>query len=314
MSVQDREKEQSFYAHGKLLISGEYMVLNGAMALAVPLSKGQLMKVSPNSSPVFSWTAFSPAGEWFSVNFKNDLSVIDTNDPQKAKTLKNILTRAAAIKNVTPDFFAGKSVTTELEFDPNWGWGSSSTLISNLSNWMEIDPYQLLSRTFGGSGYDLACSNASGPVFYVLSGSTPLHEPTQFNPPFEDQLWVVYLNKKQSSSKAIKEHLKKTQKKSLLIKEISHISRQMSIEKSFENFSKLMIEHESVISGLIGWAPLKEKHFNDFPGAVKSLGAWGGDFFMALSPLSDDETKKYFQTKGLNVLFKIKDIKLDSIK
>lgn len=307
-----REGEKSFYAHGKLLLSGEYLVLKGALALALPLIYGQHMKVSPLPAPGLKWTAYSPVGEWFSAKFDEDLSIIDTNDLNKANTLKDILFKATTLKNVSTNFFSEKSVTTQLEFDPNWGWGSSSTLISNLANWLNIDPYRLLSQTFGGSGYDLACANATGPVFYALSGKSPLHQSTSFNPPFEDQLWVVYLNKKQSSSKAVKEHLQGISTQRTFINEISHISRQMSLEQNVENFSKLMIEHESVISGLIGWPPLQKKYFNDFPGAIKSLGAWGGDFFMALSRMPDDETKKYFQTKGMSVLFKIKDIKLNN--
>jgi hypothetical protein len=40
------------------------------------------------------------------------------------------------------------------------------------------------------------------------------------------------------------------------------------------------------------------KRFNDFKGAVKSLGAWGGDFFMALSQQPADFVEAYFREKG----------------
>ncbi|WP_462318654.1 GYDIA family GHMP kinase [Marinilabilia sp.] len=303
---------KSYYAHGKLLLSGEYLVLKGALALAIPLIKGQHMSISNHSGSNLKWTAFTPDREWFSAEFNEELSITFTNDSEKAKALRNILFKAAKLKNLPTNFFSGKRITTKLEFDPNWGWGSSSTLISNLAKWLNINPYHLLNQTFGGSGYDLACANAKGPIFYSLPENIPNYQSTSFTPPFEDQLWVGYLNRKQSSSKAIKEHLNNVSEESELIKEISQISKEMSSEQKFENFAKLMIEHESLIGGLIGWLPLKEKYFKDFPGAIKSLGAWGGDFFMALSPMSDDETKKYFQTKGMNILFKIKDIKLNS--
>ena len=36
---------QKFYSHGKLLITSEYAVLDGAKALAVPTKLGQSLKV-----------------------------------------------------------------------------------------------------------------------------------------------------------------------------------------------------------------------------------------------------------------------------
>ena len=38
-----------FYSNGKLLISGEYFVLDGAKCLALPCKKGQLLKIKPNT-------------------------------------------------------------------------------------------------------------------------------------------------------------------------------------------------------------------------------------------------------------------------
>ena len=43
-----------FQAHGKLLLSAEYMVMHGATALAVPLKKGQTLANKPyRKQPVF---------------------------------------------------------------------------------------------------------------------------------------------------------------------------------------------------------------------------------------------------------------------
>jgi mevalonate kinase len=40
---------QTFYSHGKLLISSEYAVLDGAQALALPTKFGQTLKVESTS-------------------------------------------------------------------------------------------------------------------------------------------------------------------------------------------------------------------------------------------------------------------------
>ena len=42
--------EQHFYGHGKLMITGEYFVLDGASALAVPTKLGQHLRVTELSS------------------------------------------------------------------------------------------------------------------------------------------------------------------------------------------------------------------------------------------------------------------------
>ena len=59
-------------------------------------------------------------------------------------------------------------VTSELTFDKDWGLGSSSTLISNLSQLARIDPYELNNRVFNGSGYDIACAKSESPLLYRL--------------------------------------------------------------------------------------------------------------------------------------------------
>jgi mevalonate kinase len=50
---------QQFYAPGKLLITGEYAVLDGAWALALPTRLGQTLTVTPtqiqNNKPAVYW-------------------------------------------------------------------------------------------------------------------------------------------------------------------------------------------------------------------------------------------------------------------
>ena len=47
----------NYYSNGKLLITGEYAVLNGALSLALPSSLGQKLIVQPSQN-AFSWEAF----------------------------------------------------------------------------------------------------------------------------------------------------------------------------------------------------------------------------------------------------------------
>ena len=45
----------SFHANGKLLISGEYVVLDGGLALAIPTKKGQFLHFEPTNHSILHW-------------------------------------------------------------------------------------------------------------------------------------------------------------------------------------------------------------------------------------------------------------------
>jgi len=44
--------------------------------------------------------------------------------------------------------------------------------------------------------------------------------------------------------------------------------------------------------------------FSDFPGSIKSLGAWGGDFVLAASA---SPAENYFKTRGYTTYFAYHD-------
>jgi mevalonate kinase len=318
---------QIYHSNGKFLLTGEYLVLKGALALALPLKLGQSMSVetfpetSPNeiiaSSETFretsiQWNAYKPDGPWFSVTLNpNNLEIIDSDDQPKAEKLRQIL---QAVKQLNPKAFEGKSLkfTTRLDFDPNWGLGSSSTLIANLARWANVNPYELLKLTFGGSGYDIACATAEGPIYYQVKtevpepveGPTPMVEPIEYNPPFAEHLFFVYQGQKQSSSKEIKAFLAKANPIDLQkdIDAVSEISRAVPKCQSLDEFAMLMQCHERIISRCIGQEPV-QKRFPDFEGVLKSLGAWGGDFILATTEWNENQVREYFKKYSLEVVF-----------
>lgn len=322
---------QIYYSHGKFLLTGEYLVLKGALALATPLKLGQSMTVEMYHSAGLHWDAYKPDGPWFSVALNpENLEIIDSNDRPKAEKLRQIL---QAVKRLNPKAFEGNNLkfTTLLDFDPNWGLGSSSTLIANLARWANVNPYELLKLTFGGSGYDIACATAEGPIFYQLvdTGSTlrqaqgpkvvepvetptPIVESIDFQPLFADHLFFVYQGQKQSSSKEIKAFLAKADPVDLQkdIEAVSEISRAVPKCQNLDEFCLLMQCHERIISRCIGQEPV-QKHFPDFEGVLKSLGAWGGDFILAATNWDRDQVKAYFKGKGLEVIFGYNELVLN---
>src|SRR5690606_27732669 len=151
---------KTFYSHGKLLLTGEYFILAGATGLALPTVFGQSLKISPSTDRLIRWKSFDENGKtWFESSFNPE----DFSSPNKDKvtaTLSKILQEA---KNLNPHFLVeeyGKNIETRLEFSRHWGLGSSSTLINNIAQWAEVDPFILLEKSFGGSGYDIAAAGS----------------------------------------------------------------------------------------------------------------------------------------------------------
>ena len=313
---------QEYHSHGKFLLTGEYLVLRGALALALPLKLGQSLEVEQleTNNEQIQWKAWRPEGRWFSVTLnRENLVNFSTDDPDKAMRLCQIL---QAVKQLNPKAFEGNDIkfTTRLDFDPNWGLGSSSTLIANLARWGNVSPYELLKLTFGGSGYDLACATAEQPIYYQLSTKVPelVEGPTQkvdlvdFNPHFAEHLFFVYQGQKQSSSKEIKAFLGKANPTDLQkdIEAVSEISRALPKCQTLDEFAMLLQCHERIIARCIGQEPV-QKRFPDFEGVLKSLGAWGGDFVLAATEWGENQVRDYFKKYGLEVVFGYKEIVLN---
>ena len=290
-----------FYSNGKLLITGEYVILDGALSLAVPSILGQSLEVTNNESKHIKWLSKNSDGRvWFNCTIRIDsLKVEKTSSNEISNKLKNII---KVIREVNPNFLnkSGLDITSELTFDKDWGLGSSSTLISNLSQFAEIDPYELNKRIFNGSGYDIACAKSESPLLYKLINKERHIEKVNFKPIFHEKIYFVYLNTKQNSMNEIRNY-KTLNSSNLLISEISDITKKLLKCSTQKNFNDLIYSHEQIISKLISKKPIKQELFKDFRGEIKSLGAWGGDFIMVSS---DEDPSGYFKNKGFNTVLK----------
>ena len=304
-----------YYSNGKLLLAGEYFVLDGAKSLAVPTTCGQDLIIDPIKEPQLIWNSFTNEGEcWLEAIF--DLPklrlVSATFDSEKdggndklAENLKEILFQA---KKMNPAFLSsekGFKVSTNLTFPKNWGLGTSSTLINNIANWATINPYKLLSTTFGGSGYDIACAQNNSPILYTKNGFEPIIEQVDFNPVFKDQLYFVYLNKKQNSREGIKRFKGLKGNLASEIAQISRLTDDFLNCKILKDFEKLLAEHEQLVSKTIQLKTVQELLFLDYFGQTKSLGAWGGDFILATG---NENTPNYFKQKGFETVIKYQDL------
>lgn len=301
---------KTFYSNGKLLLTGEYAVLDGALCLALPTRYGQNLQLSPLAEPEIQWNSRDHKGAvWFGANIPiASLKGAAQTEALKGSTLEVLVQILVEARKLNPEFLSGKSgytVDTHMDFPRSWGLGTSSTLINNIAQWARVDPYLLLSNTFGGSGYDIACAQHNTAIFYHLKKQEPRVTEIDFNPSFASSLFFVYLNRKQDSREAIAAYRKKQGNKPDLVQKISSLTRAIAASKQLEEFEVLLLQHEKLISEALEMPAIKETYFPDFEGIVKSLGAWGGDFVLATGP---EKAQEYFRKKGYTTVIPYSDM------
>jgi mevalonate kinase len=288
---------KTFYSNGKLLLTGEYVVLNGAMALAIPTKRGQTLTVEASEKKEIHWKSVDEKGTvWFEETFRLNTPVSEKEDNVLFQLMK-ILIEA---QKLNPSFLAEENfnITTILDFPINWGLGTSSTLINNIAQWAQVDAFQLLQNSFGGSGYDIAAAQNNKPILYALVDGKPKVKTLDLDWNFTENLFFVHLNQKQDSKEGISLY-KKARIEPAVFSEINQITDKLITCKTLTEFEVLIDRHEAIISKAIGLQTIKQILFNDYPNAIKSLGAWGGDFVLAIG---NEKDKIYFRKKGFTTI------------
>lgn len=290
---------KQIHASGKLMLTGEYAVLDGALSWAVPTVYGQNLSAIPSPGAGLKWQSTNSKGEaWFRGLWDSQGKLLNQNDIEVAETLHRLLMKAQDL-NSNP--FDGWSVETQLEFPNEWGLGSSSSLVALLAHWLEVNPYELFYNTLTGSGYDVAVAYENAGVLFELNNSKPKYEVTQHKPVFADQIYFAYSGKKQNSHREVKSYSQlDTEARQSLVKPISELTQKMHTTSNFHEFTSCMKEHEQIL-GTILERDVLQKTLPNLSGTVKHLGAWGGDFFMlATEDLRDLERLK---TEGIDTIF-----------
>ena len=176
---------KEFYSNGKLLLTAEYLVLDGAQALALPTQFGQKLIVLDGEEGVVHWKSLDADGTIWYENEIQIATILDKNPLYQqddiTEMLIRILNEAHAQNPQILKKNKGYQIETQLTFPKNWGLGTSSTLINNIAQWLQIDAFILLKNSFGGSGYDIACAQNNTPVLYAIVEDKPIIEKVIFN-------------------------------------------------------------------------------------------------------------------------------------
>ncbi|WP_394759472.1 GYDIA family GHMP kinase [Flavobacterium sp.] len=294
--------KKTFYSNGKLLITGEYVVLDSAIALALPTKMGQNLIVENGSDKKIVWKSYDFDGSiWFDDTILfSDITTKKSFENNSVKTtLVEILHESYKLNSDFITKSKGYIISTNLTFPKFWGLGTSSTLINNIASWLQIDAYTLLKNAFGGSGYDIACAQNDSAIIYQLVNEKPIIKPIHFNPTFKENIYFVYLNKKQNSKTAIANYRNKKGNIAKAILAINEITEALINTTELNEFAKQIEKHEVLLSEILEMQTVKEVLFPDFDGTIKSLGAWGGDFVMVVSRNNPID---YFVAKGYDVV------------
>jgi len=296
-----------FKSNGKILLTSEYLVLDGAKAIALPSKLTQDLYVEQCDKEIIEWQGIDEKGNiWYEENFylkNNDLvyRAEKNNTSEKLLLLFNHILKTREVKDIL-----GNKFSTKLNFKREWGLGTSSTFVNNLAKWANIDPYTLLFSAFKGSGYDIACCDVNNPIIFEKKQNSINVKNITFNPPFIENIYLIHLDKKQNTQTSITNYLRTKSEKNDLIKRINLISEEMLQCKNLNHFEDLIVEHESIISQAISQEPIQKLTFNDYNlGKIKSLGAWGGDFILVTSKNND---LSYFNNKGFETILKLSDL------
>lgn len=290
------------------MITGEYLVLDGVKALALPTKFGQNLIVEESDNQEIKWKSYDADGSaWFedTILFSEIISNVPFEKESVNNTLITILQEAYQMNPKVISNSEGYIVSTQLTFPKKWGLGTSSTLINNIAQWFNIDAFTLLKNSFGGSGYDIACAQNDTPILYHLEQGKPIVEKTTFAPAFTENLFFVYLNQKQNSKSAIASYKEKRNDLEASKKIINQLTEIVLNAKDENTFAEALEKHEKEMSSILETKTVKESLFPDFDGTIKSLGAWGGDFVMAVSK---ENPRAYFQSKGYETILEYKDM------
>lgn len=290
-------------------MTGEYLILKGATGLTVPLVKGQSLTVEKTPQIKLRWESREHGNTWFYLETENSLfEILDTNNPESANFIISVLNAA---RKLNPSFLKGQqgvSVVADMEFDRNWGWGSSSSIIANVAEWSKTNAFELHSQVSAGSGYDVVSALADGPLMFSRNKSNYTTEEAEMSNSVTGSVYFVYQGRKQDSQKSVKGFLQKKKSYRVEINTISELSRHIANCKDPKDLGYYVKEHEQVMSGVLKQPTLRETRFADLDGEVKSLGAWGGDFAMIVWYQDQQDLMKYLTTKNIDIFFRYDEI------
>jgi mevalonate kinase len=179
-----------------------------------------------------------------------------------------------------------------------------------LAQWLGLDAFGLHHKIFGGSGYDIACATATGPIIYSIEKGVPKIQPIDFFPSFHHQLYFIYLGSKQHSAREIARFKDISKVRSSDIEQVNQLTEIVCNANRLEDFERALRAHEALLSGILKRTTIQEERFPLHEGVVKSLGAWGGDFVLVTTKKEKSAFVQEMKQAGYEVVYSFADMVL----
>jgi len=295
-----------YFSFAKIILLGEYAVLHGADAICLPLKTGQQLGISEATHKHihWSWSYKDQVLARFSLDCVSlEVQESSKGDPSWAQNLLRI------IRKFNPHFLKEKGVVLDFVnfFPPQWGLGASSASISSLCRYAGVNPYEVNKELMGGSGADIACTTARNWFLYRNILPSPPTWELPFLFPHRQNIHFIYSGNKQATASHLSAMSGQEQNETNDWLKANHYVYRLLAGPGLHEMMQIVAEHEDFVSASIRKDKIQTQ-FPDFDGQLKSLGAWGGDFFMSISHRDEDYVKQYFGQRGYEVLFNWKEM------
>ncbi len=279
---------QTFYAPGKILLCGEYLVLKGFNGIALPTKLGQWLEVfefeTPNDkADSIIYSAFDLEGyKWIDW----DCEINNIQNQEISNSSEEFLVKFFQLipENNWKQGYSYR-FETRLEFSQKWGLGSSSTFVSLLCQYFRLNPFKIEKQLLGGSGYDIAVAELKHPlIFWRNENGANFRRWTSGHT--KNSNWnIVFLNEKVNSRKSSE----------LIMGAIEEIASDAAYQMQFQKIMEMIemandiftveaaLEMYQLLLGQITNLPTPYQLLNIKPvkqGLCKWLGAWGGDMLL----------------------------------
>lgn len=291
------------------MLCGEYVVIIGVEALALPVSLGQWMYVwefdSPGGGDRLIWEAKEKDGStWLNESFALPLEAMEAEAEKSSERDRSREVLHSMLSMVAEGFWkTGKSyrIETQLEFDRSSGLGSSSTMVANFARFAGLDAQKVQQKVLGGSGYDVAVAELGKGLVFWKNAEVANWDAWKLSADLTSKWKIVFLGKKQNSRNAladVKGKLMEIEKDDFLMHQLQQVCAAVKMAKQVPMLEAGLEMWQAILAMSLG-LETPYQHFKFQPskgGLCKWLGAWGGDMLLINDVFEESERealKKY---------------------
>jgi hypothetical protein len=291
-----------YHSNGNLLLTGEYLISQGAEAIALPLKKGHTLAVTPIHGKKIIWeSVYNQETKTKTILKSDDFEITQTNNENSAKFVQHIL-RKAMDHLPSLSHLPGYHVKAFHDYPEFLRFGSESALIANITNWFNINPFRFSREISPGLQYGIACAKSNKPILYQLTNKYPDYREINLDLPFKENIYIVYTGHNPDSYNKKKETQKYPDHHEVFPK-IREINKRIIKSRAHEEFENALLEHEKLLSGVLTKERLQERIFQDFPGIIKPLNEWNGELILVTWKGDKNELHEYFAPYNIQTIF-----------